>query len=366
MTTDTRKFAFLIAVITLSGLNVMAQEPTKGGTEFISPSDPRIQIIGRVDRTDPAQVRIAYPGVTLRFRFTGDLAVVQLTSDHDDTFVATIVEGGKPKVHHLSKGDNEISISTADPGPGPHTVEVVKRTEPWMGTIIFSGVRLGTNASLVDPPALPKRKLLFIGDSVTCGAGIDNWPVCPTEANRHSNGYDAYGMVLGRRLDAQSELVCYGGRGVVRDYLGHRNVLNAPQFFNYAIPADNPALQAKWVDDGWTPDAVVISLGTNDWNLQKTDPLTEEEFVSKYLGLVRNVRTHYPHAWILLTQGSIVSDPPLSQWVREAVKRMDDPRVVWFASRHFPGSACDSHPDKMQHLEIADDLAAELRKLLGW
>ena len=332
----------------------------------ISPSDPHIQIIGRADRSDPAHVRIAYSGVTLRFRLGGDLAVVQLTSDHDDTYVTVIVEGGTRQIRRLTKGDNEISISTADLGPGPHTVEVVKRTEPWMGTITFTGLRLGTNASLVDPPALPRRKLLFIGDSVTCGAGIDNWPVCPTETNRHSNGYDAYGMVLGRRLDTQSELVCYGGRGVVRDYLGHRNVLNAPQFFNYAIPADDPAQQSKWVDDGWTPDAVVISLGTNDRNLQKTDPLTEDEFVGKYLGLVRDVRTHYPHAWVVLTQGSIVTDPLLSQWVQETVKRMNDPRVVWFSSRHFPGSACDSHPDKMQHLEIADDLEVELRKLLGW
>jgi hypothetical protein len=111
---------------------------------------------------------------------------------------------------------------------------------------------------------------------------------------------------------------------------------------------------------------VVISLGTNDWNLQKSDPLTEDEFVGKYVGLLRDVRTHYSRAWIVLTQGSIVRDPMLSQWVQETVKRMNDPRVVWFASRHFPGSTCDAHPDKMQHLQIADDFEAELRKLLGW
>jgi hypothetical protein len=39
---------------------------------------------------------------------------------------------------------------------------------------------------------------------------------------------------------------------------------------------------------------------------------------------------------------------------------------VWFASRHFSGSACDAHPDKMQHQQIADDLEVELRNLLGW
>jgi lysophospholipase L1-like esterase len=351
---------FCIVLFPLATPTLAANAPT------VSPSDSRIQVTGRVDNSDPAYVRIAYPGVTLRFRFTGNFAVVQLTSDQDDTYVATIVEGGKPQLHRLTKGPNEIEISAADLGPGPHTVQVVKRTEPWQGTLTFTGLRFGTNVSLVDPQPLPQRKLLFIGDSVTCGAGIDNWPVCPTETNRHSNGYDAYGMVLGRRLDAQSELVCYGGRGVVRDYLGHRNVLNAPQFFAYSIPSEDPAVQAKWVDDGWIPDAIVISLGTNDWNLQKTDPLTKEEFVSKYLGLVHDVRVHYPHAWIVLTQGSIVSDPVLSQWVQETVKRVNDSRVVWFASRHFSGSTCDAHPDKMQHLQIADDLEAELRKLLSW
>jgi lysophospholipase L1-like esterase len=355
-------------IIVVGSFRLAAQSvpgPPLTASQTISPADSRIQIIGRVDAHDPAKVRIAYPGVTLQFRFTGDLAMVELTSAADDTYVSVIVEGGKPQVHRLSKGVNEIAISAADLAPGPHTVEVVKRTETWQGVLTFTGLRLGTGAALVAPPPLPVRKLLFIGDSVTCGAGVDNYPVCPAENNRHSNGYDAYGMVLGRRLDAQAELVCYGGRGVVRDYLGHRG-MQAPQFFNYSVVSDDENLRAKWTDDGWTPDAVVISLGTNDWNLQKSDPIPEQEFVSDYLGLVRDVRKHYPHAWIVLTQGSIVSDPLLSQYVQETVMRAADPHVVWFASRHFPGSTCDAHPDKMQHIEIADDLEVELRKLLGW
>jgi lysophospholipase L1-like esterase len=332
----------------------------------LSPSDPRIQIIGRVDRSDPAHVRMMYPGATIRFRFIGDLAVLQLTSDSDDGYITIIVEGSSPQIHRLAKGANEVVISAADRGSSPHTVEVVKRNGSWQGVTTLDGIRLGSSSTLGAPPPLPERKLLFIGDSVTCGEGIDNYPVCAADNHRSANAYDAYGMVLGRRLDAQSELVCFGGRGVVRDWLGHRDVLNAPQFFNYSIPADNESQRAKWIDDGWTPDAVVISLGTNDWNLQKTDPITEEEFVTKYVGLVRDVRKHYPRTLIVLTQGSIVSDSVLSQWVQETVKRVNDPRVVWFASRHFPGSSCDAHPDKMQQLQMADDFEAELRKLLGW
>jgi len=72
--------------------------------DTISPSDSRVQIICRVDRSDPAHVRMQYPGVTLRFRFTGDLAAVQITGDSDDGYVTTIVEAGRPQIHRLTKG----------------------------------------------------------------------------------------------------------------------------------------------------------------------------------------------------------------------------------------------------------------------
>lgn len=144
------RFILLILAATLT---LVATPPT------ICPSDPRIQIIGRVDRSDPVHINIAYPGVTLRFRFTGDLAVVQLTSDLDDTYVTTIVEGSKPEIRRLAKGSNEIEISAADIGPGPHTVEVVKRTEPWQGTFTFNGIRLGTGACRSFTPATTQTAL---------------------------------------------------------------------------------------------------------------------------------------------------------------------------------------------------------------
>src|SRR5215469_14193338 len=78
----------------------------------ISPSDPRLQIIGRVDARDPARIRMAYPGVTLRLRFTGTLAEVNLTSDAGDTYVLTNVEVKTPQFHLLKKGEYSIAVST--------------------------------------------------------------------------------------------------------------------------------------------------------------------------------------------------------------------------------------------------------------
>src|SRR3974390_3148501 len=111
-------------VILLLAASAVAAPPDSD-PPVISPTDSRIQIIGRVDRSDPAHVRMQYPGVTVRFRFTGDLAAVQIAADSDDSYVAIILEGTKPQIHRLSKGSNEIAVSSADLGAGPHTVEVV-------------------------------------------------------------------------------------------------------------------------------------------------------------------------------------------------------------------------------------------------
>jgi hypothetical protein len=56
--------------------------------------------------------------------------------------------------------------------------------------------------------------MMFIGDSVTCGAGIGNRADCSADPERLANdAYEACGMLLRRRLDTQSQLVCYGRRG---------------------------------------------------------------------------------------------------------------------------------------------------------
>jgi lysophospholipase L1-like esterase len=342
-----------------------AQAPQANERAMISPADARIALVGRIDASNPARPRLAYPGTTIRFRFTGSAAAAAFVSDTENIYVEVVVDHGEPRVLHLSKGASEVVLATGLDN-GPHTVEIVKRTETWQGILTFAGVRLAKDGGLVDPPAAPRRKLLFIGDSVTCGAGVDNYPACPTDRHRASNAYDSYGMVLGRRLDAEVHLVGYGGRGVVRDYRGKRDVLNAPQFFHYSVPSDDVAQRGEWKSDGWTPDAIVVSLGTNDWNLQKTEPLTEEEFAGTYVKFVGELLRTYPKAVIFLTQGSIVSDPVLSEYVLETVRQVADARVRWVESRHFPGSQCDSHPELLQHRQIADDFEAVLRHGLGW
>ncbi len=269
-----------------------------------------------------------------------------------------------------------LSGQTGGPSPGDHLIEIYKQSETWQGLIDLEALvmpavgRPSDRAQLLPPPPLPMRKLLFVGDSVTCGANVSRENRCSKDPARPSQDpYHAFDMLLARRLDAEPQLVCYGGRGLQRDYRGltiRDGVLNAPEFLDLAIATDDPATRQTWPTAGWVPDAVVVSLGTNDFNLQKTKPLNEPGFVQDYAALLTRLRREYPRSSILVTEGAIVTDPLLRQLVRQAVARMHDPRVEWAPAKHYPGDACDGHPTLEQHGHMADDLEPQLRKALGW
>lgn len=353
--------AFSVGLLAIAGAGY-AQQAT------VAIDDSRVVKLGRYDDRVAAEPRFGYPGSGVWVRFSGGALSLNLRSDSGQSALTVVIDHGTPQLRLLNKGDNTVSIATGLT-PGPHLAEIVKRTETWQGVLTFTSLRLD-GGTLLPPPPLPRRKLMFLGDSVTCGAGIEHNATCtPDPALPASNGYEAFGMVLGRRLDAQTQLVCYGGRGLERDYRGlgaGDGILNAPEFFPLSIPTDDPAGRAPWSAARWIPDGIFISLGTNDFSLQAKKPLNGTEWVGRYVVFVKTLRGLYPGAKIWLTEGTIVTDPSLRQYVERTVGLVNDPGVSFVHSEHYPGNGCSGHPTRSQHLAVADDLEPILRAGLGW
>jgi lysophospholipase L1-like esterase len=345
--------------------NAAAPPPTVN----IIADDPRLQLLGQIDLGNPKRPRLGYPGTGLRLRFQGSSLSLHLSTDSDKSALTVVIDHGDPALQLLQKGDQTLVLARGLE-LAPHTAEVYKRTETWQGIVTLLGIELPQEGTLLSASPLPTRKLMFVGDSVTCGSGVENNSTCTSDPEHPaSDAYHSYGMELGRRLDAQTHLVCYGGRGLDRDYRGlgvADNVLNAPQFLDLSIPSDDAANRAPWGSSKWVPDGIVVSLGTNDFNLQKTRPLDGETFVGDYARFLVTLRSHYPNAFILVTEGAIVTDPLLRSYVQDAVSRTNDARIQWVKANHYPGNGCDAHPTRAQHQQIADDLEPVLRKTLVW
>jgi lysophospholipase L1-like esterase len=366
MSTPYRALVVRATIITLLGAGGCA--PRLAG-----PADPRIAVMGRVDRSDPARWRIGYPGVTLRVAFEGPTLLMRASCSTAACRVGVTVDGGSPRVVRVASGDSWMALADALP-EGPHAIEVVTRTEAWQGIL---GVRAfqAPRGRLLAARPWPARRMLFIGDSVTCGEAIDRGADCAIahEPAAGANGDLSYGMLLARALGAQAHLICYGGRGLIRDWRGRRDVANGPRLFDLAVADDRP--RAFWDHAGYLPDVVVVSLGTNDFNLALGAFPAREEFVTAYVAFVRAIRARYPAAPVVLTEGAIVNDEDdpqrpqkaaLREYLGETARRLADGRVTVFPAQHYPGDACNPHPTREQHAAMARDLEPAIRRVTGW
>jgi lysophospholipase L1-like esterase len=327
--------------------------------ETLSASDARVARMGRTVAASDGTLRFGYAGVTLRLAFTGTRLSMDAQGG-DKSLVDVIVDGGAPTTVALSPALRSVEL-VKDAAPGRHTVELVHRTETWLG--IVSVARFVTDGKVEAAPALPSRKLLVLGDSVTCGANMER----PDDDKNNPHWWNAgasYGLLLGRALDAQTQLVCFGGRGLVRSWNGKTDEYQLPAYYGLAIPdASNPA---PWRQADYHPDLILVAIGTNDFNQGIPE---RASYVAAYVDFVRTLLRDHPKAQVALTEGAILKDEKkaaLTAYIAETVKRVASPHVHAVGSLHHPGDAADAHPTTAQHAEMAKELAGPLRKLVGW
>ena len=337
----------------------------------IAADDPKIGYMGRIALT-AAHARMGFPGVAVRFAYRGPAPVLRLTADNATCFFNLSCNGWDPVVLHLKAGANEIALPT---GVGPaegRVIELVRRTESWMGTASFDGLLLPAGCELLPLPPFPERRLLFIGDSLTCGEYNERFPPESDPTPRSTNAARCYGMLLGRWLGAQVHLVAYGGRGITRDWAGKPVDNTLPGFFPLALP-DDPT--ANWDHSRYQPDVVVINDGTDFDAGMPAEPAFTEAFAA----FVQQVRAAYPKAWILLSESGFQSDGSdgrarterdhLLGVMRAVVARhaaAGDPKLRVIYTGFHPGTPADSHPVAFQHEQIALDLLGPIREVTGW
>ena len=320
---------------------------------------------------NPATKQLTWPGTGVAFTFTGTSATIHLASVSGSNSVDLFVDGGAATVIPSVYG---TSISTP-PGlsPGIHTVELRKRSEASLGTITISGVTI-TNGSF-RPHVAPTRQIEIIGDSITVGYGLDGTTASCTNTAAIEDNPKTYGALAATSLDAAYSVIAYSGIGLTRNYADDGQSL-IPELWtrygesdaddNYTFPANA------------TPDAVVVNIGTNDFNYLGTrDPLNPSTFVAAYVKFIQTIWGHYPNAHFFLMTSPLLSDtyPTVadaqhtveSNALKCVIAQLGDAKIYlvdWPTQGADVG--CDYHPNAATHAAEAPVLAAAIKSALGW
>jgi lysophospholipase L1-like esterase len=333
-----------------------------------------IHVMGRHVRDGDA-VRFGASAVTFFIRFRGTALDIglddQVADPNGHNWFTAVVDGGAPVRFRTAPGTSRYTVASGL-SDGEHRVVLSKATEGQNG---HERLRAVYAAELLPADALPERRIEYVGNSITAGYGADQTPVACKAGTWYdaTNAWLAYGPTVARRVGAQWMLSAISGIGVVRNWNSPGPVMSRVYEGVYVEYADS---LTHWDFARYTPDLVVVALGTNDFSdgagPAPRPALDGDAFVRGYLALVATLRGHYPRARILLVDSPML-DAARKQRQSEYLERVvaqraaaGDSAISRFAfDGHFT-SGCDGHPDLAEQRRMADQLEPAVRRVMAW
>ncbi len=337
--------------------------------EVVKAGNPLIQYVGRVSFAKHDVASFNYPGTTILARFTGS-SLKMICRPMTGYFMAQ-VDGCEPyKVGFNAQRDSVVTVAAAL-AKGEHQVKLMYVIEGLFRAPEFHGFVLDKGAKLVETPALPERKIEFIGNSITCGYGVESIEKTDPFEDETENHWLTYANIVSDSLNAQHTSISRSGIGVYRNYNGPKtgDAENILWHYEYTL-FDKHA--EKWDFTKYQPQLVCINLGTNDLSTSNYDIRLYEK---NYRQFLKVVRSKYPVAKIVLLTGPMLGEKENSEQktvldkICTDANKKGDKQVYRFDFTFQTGGlgyGASGHPGKLQHQKMASELLPFLRKLMNW
>ena len=363
----------VIRGIVMSSMAVEILSASVASAASIPADSSYIQYFGRWDKRPQCQIT-GQGAVYIKANFTGTSLKADLDGSQEVWWRVSIDNGPFRRF----KASGKQTVLAEHLAKGAHKVLLVRSTEGEVGLSTFGGFRLDKRAKLLPPDKLKSRRLEFVGDSITAGAFNDRMQ--PGKYHDKEDNNQAYGPILSRMLGADYSILARSGEGVVMNYREKdpkTELHTAGRYVRTFCETQNPEEYNPFWDSRKFPvDAVIVSIGTNDFSLNH-EPPGRYYFESGYRSLLQEIRTMNPGKPIICVAPipSIIGTK-CANWEANAVQTLKEAgeKDLYFipvndegpllSSDDFAGD--DTHPIDKGHQKIAEFLKDKVATILGW
>ena len=228
---------------------------------------------------------------------------------------------------------------------------------------------------------LPDRKLKieFIGDSITCGYGVEAGSGEETFTTATENAEKSYAGLTAAALGADAHLTAYSGHGLISGWTGDPAVRNETEivslYYEYTGRSEERLAGGKqlqempWDFGKFQPDYIVINLGTNDLSWCREDQERKAGFRKVYTAFLKTVRARNPRGRILCALGAMGGGlneemtGAVEDYRRESGDREIRTLVLEEQNPALDGIGADYHPSEKTQRKLAERVTEALR---GW
>lgn len=348
-----------------------------------APAEGLVKVLGRADFVDDT-LWMVHSGSGAEFIFVGTRATITMQCDSsimggkDSQARIAIFVNDECVVDDMIDKMGEAFTVFESETQEECTIKVVKLSEAAHSTVGIASIEVECVGD-IQPTPQKEHLIEFIGDSITCGYGVEDEDRNHHFSTKTENNMKTYAYKTAEALDADYSMVSFSGYGIISGYSGdgqkHVDQTLAPYYeklgFSYGAYIGKSAADVAWNFEKRQPDVIVINLGTNDESYTKTDAAKREEYVTGYVEFLKLVRKNNPDAKIFCTLG-IMGDALYSS-VEKAVEQYSTEtgdtnlHTMKFAVQSSAdGYAADWHPTEATHTKAADKLTNEIKTVMDW
>lgn len=348
-------------------------------SEFIPMEKADVRLLGRTVFGGGARI-LGYSLSGVEFDFCGTSLSAELATEwvKDEPwkevfkpFVAVLADGELISRFSVGEGTGRYEIFSCEK-PRSAVIRILKLSENSFSRVMLKGFYTDGRIKATAPKS--ERKIEFVGDSITCGFGIEAYSASEGFSTATENPLINYASLTARAFDAEYNLVSWTAIGVYSNSVKDESVTEPdngwtmPVIYDYADKAadglagiDPPR---KWDFSSFVPDLIVVNIGTNDKDFTRGIPERTAAFESTYRDFISHIRELNPDSYILCVLG--VMGQELCPQVENAVRSLNDGRI---SALRFPvqdeadGIGAEWHPSAKTHRKMSDILIAEIKRL---
>ena len=370
---------FTSAAIAAAMFAIPASAVKKGYQEF-EPTADNVKIYGRTSYQNGALwVPWSAGGVEFKVKGATEGSIARFNLGKSQTTrVAVYVDGQLVTMGNTSSSATAPVIDVKL-NEGDNVVKLVKLSESANSVLIIDSIEVEQGAT-IEPTAAKEHSIEFIGDSITCGYGVDG-TLKESFSTKNENAAKTYAYLTAGLFDADYSFVSVSGTGIISGYTPSPDAKNenllAPNYYENLcftwnwIDGQNPS-DLKWDFSESDHDAVVINLGTNDNSYVQGDEAKGKEFQDKYVEFLKTVRKDNPDAQIFCVLGLMGDElfPKIEAAVEQFKEETGDTKVcahkLSLQNSNDWGYGVDYHPAEGSHLEASAELLKIISEDLGW
>ena len=316
----------------------------------------RVKQLGRTfDKNGRLLLKDSYSGLSFYCKGRVRLTITpEKEADKDSCpYVGVVIDDDTEAVRKIAITREIKNVEIAKGDGKQHKIDIVKLTEEQYGNIYFSGLCFEDEDSVKKTESYNKS-VLFIGDSITAGYGVDGIDGEGDFTTFEENVLSSSAILTAKKINAEVYVFASSGNGIISRWIEpEKDEPNEDGLMPVIFPFEKETFPEA--------DYIFVNLGTNDDSYIKGKAERINRFKEEYTKFIVKLRKLYPKSKLFIAFGVMADElvPDLEDMINTYKKDYKDDNCYFIKldkQQLSEGIGAAGHPSLNVNKRVSDTL----------